>query len=315
MSDIFIVGPARSGTSWLQTMLAEHPDVASPPETGLFVEFIGPMERAWQRHRAQLEMALAEGASMNVQGMATVVTGDDIVDWFRVLYDISRRRLLDGKPGATRLLEKTPDHAMFLDLIWKVAPDAQVIVLVRDPRSTVRSMLQASGEAWGHWAAQTVEGATDRWLRNVEGPLERRSDPRLILVRYEDLRANEAELRRVATILGLGDPSDWLKTPLDASPRERQAQIVIAGEASNHKLSTYDLDGFSFHDRTAQRELSRYERVYVETRCREQMRALGYDTDANVMPVGFRLERAARLAMLRARHYWRRYQKSRRRRS
>ena len=57
MSDIFIVGPARSGTSWLQTMLAEHPDIASPPETGLFVEFLAPMERAWQRHRQQLQTA------------------------------------------------------------------------------------------------------------------------------------------------------------------------------------------------------------------------------------------------------------------
>src|SRR4051794_29788794 len=123
MSDIFIVGPARSGTSWLQTMLAEHPDIASPPETGLFVEFIGPMERAWQRHRAQLDMALAQSTRMNVQGMATVVTAGDMVDWFRALYDVARRRVLDEKAGATRLLEKTPDHAMFLDLMWKVAPD------------------------------------------------------------------------------------------------------------------------------------------------------------------------------------------------
>src|SRR5262249_55441946 len=124
MSDIFIVGPARSGTSWLQTVLAEHPTIASPPETGLFVAFIGPMERAWRQHRAQLDDARAEGARMNVQGMATVLTHDDMVCWYRDLYAKARDRVLAGKAGATRLLEKTPDHAMYLDLIWRVAPEA-----------------------------------------------------------------------------------------------------------------------------------------------------------------------------------------------
>src|SRR5262245_15068603 len=79
MTDIFIVGPARAGTSWLQTMLAEHPDIGSPSETGLFVEFLGPPEHAWQQHRGQLHTAIEHGDSMNVQGLATVVTDDDML--------------------------------------------------------------------------------------------------------------------------------------------------------------------------------------------------------------------------------------------
>src|SRR5690242_13240991 len=186
MSDIFIVGPARSGTSWLQTMLAEHPDIASPPETGVFVEFIAPMERTWQRHREMLKTASTRGETMNVQGLATVLTSDDMRAWQRALYDTTRARVLTEKPGATRLLEKTPDHAMCLDDIWRVVPDARVVFLVRDPRATVRSMLHASDEPWGHWASTSVEGAADRWLRNVQLPLARQGDDRMITVRYED---------------------------------------------------------------------------------------------------------------------------------
>ena len=95
---------------------------------------------------------------MNVQGLATVLTSDDMLEWFRVLYAIVRDRVLEQKPGATRLLEKTPDHAMCLDVIRQVVPDAQVLFLVRDPRETVRSMLHASAEPWGHWASTAVEG-------------------------------------------------------------------------------------------------------------------------------------------------------------
>jgi hypothetical protein len=311
MPDIFIVGPARSGTSWLQTMLAEHPDVASPPETGLFVEFLGPMERTWRHHIAQLDAARAEGSRMNVQGLATVVTSADMLAWYRALYDAARDRVLAGKPGATRLLEKTPDHAMYLDLIWKVVPDARIVFLVRDPRATVRSMLHASAEPWGHWASTAVEGATGRWLRNVDGPLARRDDARMITVRYEDLRADERELARVAKFLDLDDPGKWLTTPTDASPRDRQANIVVVGEAEADGLSTYALEGFSFHDRTKQRELSRYELAYVEARCHDQLRGLGYDGATARPPIAFGLNRRLRFLALRARHYWRRYKKSR----
>lgn len=306
MTDIFIVGPARAGTSWLQTVLAEHPDVASPPETGMFIEFIAPMERAWQRHRQMLQTARAHGERMNVQGLATVLTNDDMLEWLRALCALARDRVLAEKPGATRFLEKTPDHAMCIDVIRRVLPDAHVLFLVRDPRETVRSMLQASTEPWGHWASTAAEGATDRWLRNVRGPLGRIDDERMLTVRYEDLRADPAKLREIADFLGLGDPAGWMKTPIDASPGERRSTIV-AGEAAAEGLATYELEGFSFHDRTKQRELTQYETAYVESRCRAEMLALGYEVDSVRAPVAFRVRRSTRFAALRARHYWRRY--------
>jgi hypothetical protein len=310
-SDIFIVGPARSGTSWLQTIIAEHPDIASPPETGLFVEFLGSAERTWQQHRKQLQAARAEGARMNVQGLATVLTSDDLLEWYRDLYDRTRERVLAEREGASRMLEKTPDHAMLLPLIWRVVPDARVVFLVRDPRATVRSMLQASQEPWGHWASRAVEGATGRWLRNVRTPLEHRDDPRMMTVRYEDLRADDQEIARIAQFLSLGNPREWLTTSLDASPRERQANIVVSGEAAAAGLQTYELEGFSYHDRTQQRELSRYERAYVETTCRAEMETLGYTDDLAPAPVGFRTVRALRFPWLRVRHRWRRFQQRR----
>src|SRR4051794_20996297 len=107
--DIFIVGPARSGTSWLQTMLAEHPDIGSPPETGLFIDFLGPVQRAWSGHQAQARSALAHEHLQNLQGLATVLTDAEVLEWMRQLYATVRGRVLDAKPGASRLLEKTPD--------------------------------------------------------------------------------------------------------------------------------------------------------------------------------------------------------------
>jgi hypothetical protein len=250
------------------------------------------------------------GERQNLQGLATVLTSDDMLGWLRSLYDLVRDRVLEAKPGATRLLEKTPDHAMTLDLVRRIVPDADIVFLVRDPRETVRSLLQASEEPWGHWAPGTVEGATERWLRCVRGPLERVDDERVLMVRYEDLRADDAALQRLAKFLRLGDPADWRKTAADAAPGERNSTIV-AGEAAALGLTTYALPGFSFHDRANERQLTHFERAYVEARCGREMRALGYDTPTVRPPVAFRLRRIARITDARARNVWRRYRKSR----
>src|SRR5438876_565526 len=37
---VFVVGAPRSGTTWLQTMLAAHPEVASPQETYIFSAYV-----------------------------------------------------------------------------------------------------------------------------------------------------------------------------------------------------------------------------------------------------------------------------------
>jgi hypothetical protein len=301
MTDIFIVGPARSGTSWLQTMLAEHPDIASPPETGLFVDFIGKMDEAWRGHLAQLELARAHGDRQNLQGLATVLTDDDMLGWLRSLYSLAHERVVAAKPGATRLLEKTPDHAGTLDVIWRIDPNARVIFLVRDPRDTVRSLLEASGEPWGHWAPDSVEGATNRWLRGVRRPLRKAGDPRLLTVRYEDLRAGDTALCRVAEFLDLGAPSTWLKTATDVSPSERDS-TVVTGEAAATGLTTYALTAFSYHDRTRTRSLTPFDIAYIESRCGPEMEQLGYETGSVTRPIAFRARVSFRALTLRLRH-------------
>lgn len=49
-SCIFIVGAPRSGTTWLQLMLARHPAISTCQETHLFSSYLGPMHKAWRAH-------------------------------------------------------------------------------------------------------------------------------------------------------------------------------------------------------------------------------------------------------------------------
>ncbi len=310
-TDIFIVGPVRSGTSWLQTMLAEHPDIASPPETHLFTNYLEPLADAWAQDRARVAAALGERGTRVGHGLATVVTDEEFLALMQSFYATIRELVLSAKPGARRLLEKTPDHAVCLDTIQRISPDAKIVYLVRDPRDTVRSLLEAGDELWGDWAPTSVQDATTLWLRSVRPWFPRKRDPRLTLVRYEDLRSDPAELDRVATFLGLEPTARWLRTGVDAPPQARSS-TVVRGDAAVHMLNPYGATGFSYHDRAHRRELSRYETAYVTTRCRAEMKVLGYPVDAGPMPARLRAELYARALRAKTRSLRRRAPDNRR---
>jgi Sulfotransferase family len=293
MSDAFIVGPVRSGTSWLHTMLSEHPDFASPPETHLFANYLGPLEDAWRADQARLRRALETPGARVGFGLAPVVTDDEFTEMLRTWFATVRSLVLSAKPGATRLLEKTPDHSLWIDTIWRVAPDALIVFMVRDPRSTVRSVLSARTEAWGVWAPESLADATSLWLRNVRQYFSRKRDKRVMLLRYEDLRSDAAELDRVAKFLGLEPPAKWRATAHDVAPTERTS-LVTRGEAASNRLRPYDAEGFSYHDRRTYRTLTPYETAYIVSRCHDEMNALGYPTDIGKLPARLRIEQAAR---------------------
>jgi hypothetical protein len=228
------------------------------------------------------------------------MSDDEFTALLRESYATVRSLVLSAKPGAHRLLEKTPDHALWLDTIDCVVPGAAIIYMVRDPRDTVRSLLEVSDTDWGEWAPKTLEDATTLWLRNVRPYLARRRDPHVLLVRYEDLRSDPSELERVAKFIGLERPSDWLQSPVDAAPEDRSS-TVVRGDAAERSLNPYDAHGFSYQHRDNARLLSPYESAYIAVRCRDEMMALGYPGHEGPLPARLRAELAVRSLRLRSR--------------
>ena len=44
---VLIVGAQRSGTTWVQRLLASHPAIVSGQESHLFSSYLGPMWQRW----------------------------------------------------------------------------------------------------------------------------------------------------------------------------------------------------------------------------------------------------------------------------
>jgi hypothetical protein len=219
---VWIFGSGRSGSTWLRSMMGELRDagVWEEPMVGrLFGEFY------------------ARAPKDNLRS-ADFVMGDPIKKgWIRSI----RNFVLDGalysnpRLGSGKyLIIKEPNGSVGAPLLMEALPESRMILLVRDPRDVVASVLDAATE--GGWLYESREGKTgtrrksDRrpnafvreranaYRRGVESAwraYDAHKGPK-VLVRYEDLRADTlTEMRRVYAVLGIAVEDEDLRRAVE----------------------------------------------------------------------------------------------------
>lgn len=275
---VFLVGCPRSGTTWLQAMLASHPAIYTGPETRFFA-LVGGLEKEFQRP----DSAKA--------GLPVYTTKED---FYKVTAELfwSLISALNYPPGESKyFLEKTPHHCLFSEFILNTFPNARFIHLIRDGRAVVSSMVRAS-KSWGqHWAPETVDQATQSWLRHTEAGRmiaeQTKGTNQYIEVRYEDIRQNpHYHLSRLFEWLELPTDESLINSAIDSnaldkvvSSKEPFASIpMIDGNAIVPKAKTAYPEGFigpaSFNVEDIQ--LSKLQRLRVEYLAGNLLQELGY---------------------------------------
>jgi len=208
---IWIFGSGRSGSTWLRSMMEEmsnHQLWEEPMVGKLFGEFY------------------ARAPKENLRS-ADFIMGDPIrKGWMRSI----RNFVLDGarysnpRLGAgDYLVIKEPNGSVGAPLLMEALPESRMILLVRDPRDVVASVLDAARE--GGWlyerfgrGAERRRALADRkpnafvrrrtrtYLQGV-GSAKRAYDSHQgpkVLVRYEDLVADTlGTMRRIYSALGI----------------------------------------------------------------------------------------------------------------
>lgn len=198
---LFVIGAPRSGTTWIQLLLAQHPLVATKPETQLFAHYLVRLDDRWQHEQRQ------RSAARKVSGLSEVLSETEFYTLFRgfsePLFDIIRA----ANPHATVVVEKSPDHARHTDLILKVFPEAWFLHIIRDPRAVANSFRHAA-KTWWTWTPSGPIEATRRWQVTVEeGRRTAGLTFRYLEVRYEALHTDGAgKLEEIFRWIGL--PAD-----------------------------------------------------------------------------------------------------------
>jgi LPS sulfotransferase NodH len=196
---VFLVGAPRSGTTWLQRLLAAHPLVATGQESHLFSEFIGPQLRHW-RHHADVRERQRGGV-----GPGCYHTEEQFRAILRSYMLQLMAPMIEAAPTAGIFLEKTPGHALFMQEISDMLPDARFVHIIRDARDVVASLVRA-GESWGSdWASTSTVRAAAMWVRHVRAA--RRAGALLGAERYFEVRYEDLHTDGVGT---LGSVLDYL---------------------------------------------------------------------------------------------------------
>ena len=179
-----IVGTPRSGTTLVQRLACELPGVRVPPETHFFWWFLPELlsrqgfpldaaalhkelriyEAGWPGYSASTEARLerlgidasAERLGLDADRVVEDLQGrcDSAADLFSAI-----TRNLAG--NASVYGEKTPQHLLWWRSLSRAMPDVRFIVVVRDPRATVCSRLNAPFAARS-WVVHAQRWAADQ---------------------------------------------------------------------------------------------------------------------------------------------------------
>lgn len=207
---VFVVGCPRSGTTLLQRMLDNHPDLAVAYDThfvpralgrcrsdnpALTPELVARVRNHRRFPRLGVEPEVVEQAAS---------TSSSYREFVAALYvDFASRH---GKPLAG---EKSPGYCRHIPRLEKLFPWARFVHLIRDGRDVTLSLLD-----WGKgepsriplWREEPVAVGALWWLWKVQKGCEdgRALGGRYREVRFEALvRSPETELRQVSRFLGL----------------------------------------------------------------------------------------------------------------
>jgi len=230
---VFVVGCPRSGTTWVQRLLASHPCIRTGQESDLFDMYIGPLLRTWQQ-----ELRVDSSGRGSV-GLSCYFTDAEFVRTLKTyLLQLLAPMVGQLEPGEL-FLEKTPSHVLFVPEIHALLPRARFIHVLRDARDTVASLLSAS-RTWGRaWAPRRAAHAARTWVTHVEASrqaLRTLPHTHFVEVRYEAMHANGfGVLRDLAAWLGLAWADADLRAALernspDAARAGRGTPIPLGGE-------------------------------------------------------------------------------------
>lgn len=201
---IFVEGAPRSGTTWLVTLLATHPEIAGVEAESHLFDF--GVDRLFDN---------IEGRDPVFRGLQSYLDRDEFLDLARDFCDgvlMAMRAHVSNGSEPPFVVEKTPiaggERALDLERKREVYPDAWYVHIVRDREAVARSLMRAP---WmpdrSHAACGALWDRTVGRAREVLGGL-----PHYREVTYEELRADPA--RACAGLF------EWLGVRVDESVLE-----------------------------------------------------------------------------------------------
>jgi len=204
----FIVGVGRSGTTLFASMLNRHPSIAVTPETGFFVHLyaypagIDGFQRDWPESLTKIVDKMHPTSTWSPAEWAEryAANRSEFPGIKGIFFDLCENfaRIEEN----VLILEKTPDHLLYLTELREHFPDAPILNIVRDGRAVAESRARQNFLPEDQ---RSVEYSVLLWADHVHSAnIALASDPRALQLRYEELLNDpDKTLRGVCDFLQL----------------------------------------------------------------------------------------------------------------
>lgn len=179
------------------------------------------------------------------------------------------------RAGKKRWVEKTPLHIHHIGKMFQLRPEAKVLIILRDGRDVAASIKKRK---------DNVEVGINRWVRDNEAGEKWWQDPRVKVLKYENLVADfENQIRDVMDFLGESyteELKDYHKKLNHAAQTETKPDNASENDHFKYRMWQVSQPLFDGRGRWHQ-ELSDAEKAMFKQKAGEMMVRYGYTTDSN----------------------------------
>ena len=285
---IFIVGAPRSGTTWLQAMLASHPEIVTGQETHFF-EAINEFLKFFNVRKYPRKVGLF--AYWSKEKVPSLLASY----FFKFIEPLVK----DFSINCPRyFLEKTPEHTLFIPLISQCFPNAKFIHIIRDGRHVVASLLRAAKREAQKKRLVSMSATTASlvWKKFVDEARKSRQflgASRYFELKYEDLRKDTFNiLREIFSWLSLSADKDMLKKIIDSCSLEKSRQTkrfksIKVANNDNYSEPEWFIGSASTSRKNF--DLSKLELYKVYDICGDLLKELGYIPEIPYIPLWARI--------------------------
>jgi hypothetical protein len=258
MEPVFIAGCGRSGTTYIRTLLNAHPEVFIPTESLFLADYL--------EHFRYVPERLAGFLLFREPQFKAWYTGEHF-HVNKIQEAIRRAHEYEAKAkGARRWGQKTPRFIRYMDLFTRYMGKIQWILVYRDPRAVVASMLKSKRHTY------SVEIACNRWIRDNQPIIKAIQKPKanIVIIKYEEMIDN---LERT-----FGDILGFLKLrPMGIKELMERAQVEeLRGSKFQVNAVREGLKPRKKFVEAWKGYLTEGQIAHVEAKCSREMAILGY---------------------------------------